>query len=216
MTARIGRPPLARQDLFDEWTAEECWLAGLIWSDGCFFEDTKNTNVRVDSTDLQVIELASAITGAPVRADNAYRGGRKTTYRVVISGDPVGRLRNAGLVPRKSFIAQWPNCTMDVSAFTRGYFDGNGHVGLYRNPSIVTADWPKRLMSNFSGAFPLLARLQDVLLGQGIARRKLSNHGSVGRLQYNHADSLRLAEFMYADNGPCLIRKRMIFEKACP
>ncbi len=58
----------------------------------------------------------------------------------------------------------------------------------------------------------MLSGLQALLSASaGIAPKKLQPRKSVFAVQYNHADALRLAAYMYAQDGPALGRKRARF-----
>lgn len=127
---------------------------------------------------------------------------------------PVLRLQTAGLIPRKSLRCDFPTGIPQdlLAAFVRGYFDGNGCVGLYRNPSLSPASMP-RLKSKFVGAADVLAGIQRVLSKTDIDAKKLTAAGRVWQANYNHRDSVLLAKFIYADGGPHLTRKRLIFDE---
>lgn len=135
---------------------------------------------------------------------------RKLGWTVSIGGqEVVSRLTDLGLVPRKSLVAEMPDIPHSA-AFIRGYFDGNGHVGLHRNPNCRPDALP-RLKASFVGAHGVLEGIQEAVEVVAIRPKKISHKASVWQLNYNHADALRLADFMYKDGGPHLTRKRQIF-----
>lgn len=209
--ANPGTLPNARQDLFEHPTREECYLLGLIWSDGCL-TGTGCRKVQFVSTDLELAEHASRISGAPVRT-RLRVAPLKTAYVVGIGGRAVmDRVEALGLTRRKSHSASMP-AVPHVADFVRGYFDGDGAVGLYRNPNLRRPEALPRLMSGFIGSHQLMAELQVIMEERaGITPKKIGASGSVWCLQYNHRDSLRLADYLYAEEGPCLSRKKAIFD----
>ncbi len=208
-----GRPPLVRADLFERWTPEESWLAGAIWSDGCLSKDRGHYRVVLNSTDRDLIDFAAAIAGLPVHRIDRNDGIRKTLYRIHFGHrDVVSRLRAVGLAERKSIDGTWPELPGHVDAFVRGFFDGNGSVGIYKNPNLQNPLHQGRLMSSITGPELFLAGLRPVLCDQaGVAFKKLNRRNKVYVLQYNHGDSLNLAQYMYRTAGPHLGRKKDIF-----
>lgn len=205
-----------RADLFGAWTAEEAWLAGLIWADGCLHEARRargGRHILITSVDLELAEQAASIAGVSAHA-RTQAPPRKALYTVRIGQRAaVDALASLGLRPRKSLVNTFPELPRASERhFIRGFFDGNGTASLARNPSVKSPDWPARLISAFDGAERTLAGIQTVLEREaGIAPKKIQPHGRVRRIRFNHGDSLRLAEFMYAEGGPCLTRKREVF-----
>jgi hypothetical protein len=208
---RPGRIPNTRPDLFERWTAAECWLAGLIWADGCLSADGPWFKVSLALVDEQAIALAAEIAGCSYSTYNR-RADRRALHSIRIGHRvAVQRLRDRGLTERKSLIAEWPEFPHS-SAFMRGAFDGDGSVGWYatdRGQGRRGAEL--RLHASLCGSVHFLDGVQRHLVAYGISERKILPHGSIHRLQWNHADSLRLRDVLYADGGPCLERKRSIF-----
>lgn len=190
----------------------ECWLIGLIWADGCLVADRGHRRITLVSTDIELMEHAANISGAPAHRRSDQRAGRKPSYALHISGPPVIRLHELGLRSRKSHTASMP-VVNHPDAFVRGYFDGNGCVGLYRSPNLRNPNAPPRLKTHFVGAYDLLSGIQETVATVDIAPKKIGVKSSVWQVNYNHADSLRLAGFMYAHGGPHLPRKKEIFDR---
>jgi hypothetical protein len=116
-----------------------------------------------------------------------------------------------GLTSRKSLTVGPPPLTDDlVRHFVRGYFDGNGTVGAYRNPSVRFG--PPRLVSGFDGSRPMVNAVQQWLIGfGGLTRKKLLPNKTIWRVRYNHRESLLLAKWMYDGASVWLARKRQKF-----
>lgn len=203
--------------LFARWTDNDAWMAGLIWSDGCLNIQDNHHRIMFSSTDMELAQLAGYIAGITPRAYSGHSndGCHRKPYYVVNIGrqEVVRRIVEIGLIPRKSIEIGFPSGLPDnaLAPFVRGYFDGNGCVGLYRNPSKTRCPIP-RLKVKFTGAGSVLEGIQHVMETRaGISRKKLTKAGSVWQLNYNHRDSLALHGFMYSDECLCLSRKRLIF-----
>lgn len=208
-------PRQGRPDLFQNMTPDEAWLCGIIWSDGSLDPIGRTAsmpttfNVTTGTTDAQIAAEIGRISGSPVRAPKP-QPGRRQAYRTYISGLPVQRLIGMGLTRGKTLHCAFPDDIAEplLRHFLRGFFDGDGTVGIYRvggNP---------RLTSGICGTRDFLNDLQDrCIVPAGIARRSPSRHASIFKLQYNHYDSLRLADLMYGQGGVALERKRTIFQR---
>lgn len=202
-----------RPDLFERWTPDELWLAGLIWADGCLTGDGR---VHVVSVDLEMMEHAARITGCTMHS-RRMKPPRQTIHDVVFgSRIVVSRLVGVGLTGRKSLHGAFPTFPddLDLRHFVRGYFDGDGSIGLYRNPSVKDPDWPPRLHGNIVGSHEFLTGLNEVLVQQGgMKSRRPHRKGAIWQLQFNHGCALKLADYMYAEPGPRLTRKFELFEQ---
>lgn len=210
------RPAQGYPDLFSDWTDPEAWLAGLIWSDGCLHIEGNHKRVIFSTTDQELASLAGKISGLTFRRYQSHSNDgctRKPIMNINIGHQgPVERLIRAGLTPRKSLTSEFPVGMPEraIPGFVRGYFDGNGCAGLYRNPSKTKCPIP-RIKVKFTGAKSVLSGIQDWVADCGISPKKLTPAGKVWQLNYNHGDSLRLSEFMYSGGGPFLSRKRQVF-----
>lgn len=205
-----GRPPASRADLFEHWTPEECWLAGLLWADGHLDAEQR---VQLNLTDEEAIRHAAEIAGCSYRtyAAQARDDGwvRKPLHRLSFS--------NRVSVPRLTAIGfgqkplEWPEIPHPAS-FLRGAFDGDGSVLLHQQGGRrKTPNSPLRLHSTLCGTLPFLEGTQDFLAAYGISLKKIGRNGTIWQVQWNHADSIRLAGVIYSEPGPYLSRKRDIF-----
>ena len=213
-----ARPGQWYPDLFQLWTPQESWLAGLIWADGCLYEHRGRWLVGLALTDDDLLAQAADILRVPTCSYQPRPGltrARKRMYRLEY-GDQAGiaRLMSYGLTPRKSLTATWPSGPLVEAAFIRGYFDGDGCVCRPTDVG-VSPNRYGRVISTMIGSYGFLDAMQGHLerLG-GIQPKRLRAHASVWSVYYGHVDSLRLASVMYADGGPHLERKRMLFDEA--
>lgn len=224
-SGKAGRPPGGNQQVFSTWSAEEAWLAGLIWADGSLVRPGKRAlspYVKVGSVDREITDEAARILGVRV-STYAPPAPRKPFHTVRVSGKPVDRLIAAGLGHDKTMSGGLPDLArgLHAAAFMRGLFDGDGSVGLYVNPSKVSQE--PRLKSHLVGTPEAMHDAREVLVARaGVRRNKVCSHSGsrlVAQLFFNHADSLRLAEFIYSEPGPFLARKRDLFDEGrriCP
>lgn len=215
IVGRTANP--VRAGLFEHWTPEECWLAGLLWADGHLAIDGSYRRVMLNLTDEEAIAGAATVIGCQYRtyAPHASSKGRKPVHRLQF-GDQVAvaHLAAIGFDEPKLTTRPWPELPYPAS-FLRGMFDADGSVLLHQQGGRKKSPFaPLRLYSKVYGSVPCLAGLQDFLAGYGITPKKPVRVGSTWIVGWNHRDSLGLARVMYAESGPHLRRKREIFERA--
>ena len=145
--------------------------------------------------------------------------GKYTTYRLQIGS--IGMcddLRKLGFQPNKTKSLAIPNIPdKHLSHFTRGYFDGDGHVWSgkinkeRKTPHIII----QSVFTSCSNEF--LNKLKERLLYFGINKGRISKgKGNYYRLVYSVTNSLKLYNFMYNDlalRSLYLDRKKKVFER---
>jgi hypothetical protein len=112
-----------------------------------------------------------------------------------------------GCIPKKSLVIRLPSLSLRLMPhFIRGYFDGDGSVGAYKN--IRSSEW-KILKSNIcSGSEEFI---KDILKILPVKNKKYSYKG-VYILQLSSHDTLRLYNYMYNDATIYLKRKKKVFD----
>jgi hypothetical protein len=204
-----------RPDLFEFWTAEECWLAGLLWADGCLHDRGRGRRaIIVGQVDEGTVAEAARIAGCR-HSSYAQKPPRQTIHQMTI-GERVAvtRIADAGLAEPKLSTRTWPDLP-HMDAFLRGLFDGDGSVLWHQQGGRrKTPTTPLRLYTQFCGSLPLLEGVQTYLADFGISPKKILFNGKtrpIRKIAWNHADSLRFRSVIYAVDGPCMARKREIF-----
>jgi intein/homing endonuclease len=122
-------------------TEVKAYILGLIYADG-YVGDNKFNNIVISlkQSDRKLLErIASEIefTGDIRDSENksGYKSGSINSILNFSSKQMAEDLRNIGLYPNKSTtMKNMPDIHKDlVRHFIRGYFDGDGCVGFYRN-----------------------------------------------------------------------------------
>ena len=126
-----------------------------------------------------------------------------------------------GLMQNKNKILPLPHVpSVFLGDFTRGYFDGDGHVWAGTVNKFNRRHSSHVLMTGFtSGSEKLLSSLRGVLeVKAGLVGGSLCFSSGAFRLQYATANSLRLYDFMYQRGDVShliyLERKYKIFQDA--
>jgi len=197
-------------------TPEKAYWLGYFYADGNVASNNckiKNT-VILSSTDLETVEhfKNSVKYTGPIRVET-HRKYCKQIYKVAIYSKQMRLdLISNGCVPAKSLIITFPKLQEKlISHFIRGYFDGDGSVGIYKNSSnkeIYT------LRSSFcSGSKQFIEELYNFLPVNKIKHIQIRKKPIIYSINFSVEDSLSLANFMYKDATIFLTRKKEKFDK---
>lgn len=193
-------------------TEEKAYWLGVLYADGNVSKlKTSSGVIKFSAKDKEwVVDFMKAIksTNIPNR-ETHNRFPDSVIWKAIITSEQMfNDLCKLGCVPIKSLIIQFPNISISlIPHFIRGYFDGDGTVGVYVNRK--DSDW-KILKSGFcSGSKIFLEKLVTYLpiKHKNIITRDTQMH----ILNFSLNDTFRLYEYMYNEHSICLKRKRDIF-----
>ena len=201
------------EDAFSTSSAEPSYWLGFLLADGCIVEHPKRSlmlRVALQKRDEEHLIALRAFLGAehPIR----YNVKTNSALLVVASVRLCTDLIRRGCHPRKSLTLTYPETGYFFKRhFVRGYFDGDGSIfvneAAYRQPTI-----------NFVGTLAFLQGLQEVLVTE-VSLTKTAifkhKHRSAYYLAYTGRGNVRkLYDYLYAEPGPYLPRKKAKFEYA--
>lgn len=196
--------------LFARWTPAERWLAGLLWADGHLRPNITPGNDRITlaQSDRAVIDAAAAIVGSDhqVRVQEPRKPAHQPCYYLDFT-DTSDELFRLGMEMKED--RRWP-AEIASAEFVRGLFDGDGCVIWITDLRFSNRRY---LRSMLDGPYAVLDGLQGWLADQGISPRKIKARQGCSEIRWSHYDSLRLAEIMYANDGPCMARKKARFRE---
>lgn len=207
-------------DLFAAWTPAERWLAGLLWADGHIVPRRRRApgvyrgprpgprTIVLNLTDRPVLDEAAAVIGAGHRFHKAQPPRLPTHQQLhrLVFNDTLGELTRLGFGPKPD--RSWP-AEIGSASFLRGLFDGDGSVFWHDGHGTAR----RYLQAAQCGPAAVLEGARDWLADQGVPRKNINRHGSSWIMTWQHADSLRLAEVIYGESGPCMLRKRECFRR---
>jgi len=194
------------------------YVLGYFAADGCMNKNRRGAHfIEFQTIDKDSIEqLRSTLNSAHKVSIRKYSPKHSKLYRLQIgSKDMYNDLITLGFTPAKSNVLEFP--TMPVSMFphfTRGYFDGDGHVSVCsykrrgRNAGLSTT-----IISGFtSGSKNFLVSLHNKLKRYAKISGGSLYFNKGYRLNFSVNDSKKLYEFIYGKNKILyLTRKREIF-----
>jgi len=217
-----------REDYFTSWSPAMAYDLGYIWADGTIaqksWEKTAwglNLNCQTPDESL-ILGLRERLgsTHAIKRIWRTQASGRETPMSIcgICSRKIAGSLIDHGVLPNKSNLdLSFPHGGVPdafFGHFTRGYFDGDGSVGLYEYPHRKTS---QKIVS-YQGSHRFIQGLRDELLSRvrGLNPVGLTSieEAKTKVIQWQGLDDIeRLYCFMYPSEGeyPFLPRKREKF-----
>lgn len=118
---------------FKTWTPEMSYILGFLFADGCI--TTRDGEYHEIAVEIKDHDHCTVIASTIDNNINVHRytrhDGRSTSKFSIGVSSVIEDVVNLGLTPKKSKTALYPYVPRELqSHFVRGYFDGNGTVGL--------------------------------------------------------------------------------------
>lgn len=226
-----------RSDFFKHIDSEEkaYWL-GFLYADGYVSSKGNAVGLGVALKDIEHLQkynsslhyrkgLKVSITHQFGDKNNTKNTNGDTLYmvRTIIKNQELrNNLVSKGCIPNKSLVLKFPNINIFeapnlekqrelIMHFIRGYFDGDGTLGLYKH-SVKIPKLEESLM--FVGTKSFLSEIQKYL-GVGYLIQKKNCSQYTYRLSYSTKKAFIAAQLMYSNANLYLERKYNIYLKMC-
>lgn len=213
------------EDVFNVIDSEEkaYWL-GFLYADGYVAAKSNAIGLHLSLKDLKHMEKFKTFVGwdGDIKIQKDHQFGTKDCHNksgevlyncgITVNCEKMKKdLINLGCVPNKSLILTFPTDEQVPEkfklAFIRGYFDGDGTLGLYKH-SVKNPKLEESLM--FVGTKPFLEKLQKYL-GQGHLMQKSNCNKLTYRLGYSTKKAFNAAKLIYENARIYLDRKYSIY-----
>lgn len=185
------------------------WL-GFMYADGNAY---KSGQIRISSIDTELLEIfISDLEYTGVITTETQKVYNKSISKVTINDKQLfNDLCKYGCCPNKTAVISVPNIPKELMPhFVRGYFDGDGSVGIYNNESGKDL---KTLRSSFcTGSEVFLPQLLEFIPCKKKSVKKKSN-SNLWEISFSVNDSITLYNYMYTGATVYLKRKRDKFEQ---
>lgn len=188
-------------------TEDKAYFLGMMYADGNIGLNHNTKTVRLVNTDKEMLEsFIEYIEGDNRIYEETHNVFKTKCYRVRLASSQMYDDLNAlGCTPRKSLVLKYPIIPNRLDHhFIRGYFDGDGTVGLYK---VKHSTW-KRLMSGFCGTKEMLEEIRDISGLHNTIRKQKNIHV----ITFSCFKSMDLYRYMYKDATVYMKRKKIIFE----
>ncbi len=191
-------------------TEEKAYWLGALYADGNVSQNkTGSGKIFLSSKDYDWIEKfmrSIESTNKPTR--EFHKKYQKEIWKAQITSTKMfNDLVRLGCMPRKSMIITFPKLPSHlIPHFIRGYFDGDGTVGVYKN--LKSHEWKILKSGICSGSEFFLKELVTYLPTKN---KNVVFNKSLYIIQFSLMDSIALHNYMYKDFTICLVRKFLIF-----
>lgn len=213
-------------NFFKIWSEEMAYVLGFFVADGNMIRGKRgNCYISFHITDREILEKIKKVLKSNHKIAirmRSYRKKQKDGYRLQIgSKEMFSDLEKLGLTPNKSLTIQFPTIPRSyLSHFVRGYFDGDGHVGIttYRRADTRSKHFRTVFSCGFtSGSKDFLKGLHKALQKYaGLQSGSIYYSGGAWRLSFSILDTKKMFKFIYPQNSLGLLylkRKKDKFKK---
>ena len=186
------------------------WL-GALYADGNISKKaSKSGQIFLTSSDEEwVSDFMQAIASSnKPRKELHKKYGTYVWKAQITSAVMFNNLNDLGCTPAKSKTITFPNISDDlIHHFIRGYFDGDGTVGVYKN--LKANDWQVLKSGICSGSELFIKQVLEKIP----VKNKSIYHRGVYTTQFSLNDSIALYNYMYNNASVYLLRKKQVFDK---
>ena len=204
LNLRSGMYKEINHDFFKTPSPEREYVLGFIAADGSV---TGNTlSIEIDAKDAGLLTEIRDAMGSTHKISTSNR--KNTVYWRAHSDTITEDLISLGVVHRKSWDLVRVNYHPQYfNHFVRGYFDGDGSMGIHKRDRALTA--------SFSGAHAFLTNLRDDLINVGLNPYGITRQKeTVSAFGFWNKSAIAFCEWMYEGAGVYLERKKDIYLKA--
>lgn len=217
-------------------TEEKAYWLGFLFADGYVSSKGNAIGLSISLKDIDHLKkynsalhyskgLSVSETHRFGDKDNHCNKNGEIMYMVsttIANEDMRNDLIQKGCVPNKSLILEFPDESIFKESakyskkelilhFIRGYFDGDGTLGLYQHSNTNT-NLEESLI--FVGTEKFLKKLQEYI-GEGFLMHKSNCGEFTYRLSYSTKKAFNVAELMYKNSTVHLERKYNIYLNMC-
>ena len=197
-------------------TEEKAYWLGFIYADGNISSDGYRFEINLSVKDLNhMLKLKTFLKGddLEIRIDTS-KGEQYPMCRMSIRNKHLWQsLSEKGCIPCKSLLLTWPNENIFsnkalIRHFIRGYWDGDGTIGLYRGKYGLIFNL------NVAGTQAFLEGIKNFINRDGTLRSS-SQSNNVKILSYSSLKSRIVARFLYENSSIYLERKYNVYKEFC-
>lgn len=173
-------------------TEQKAYILGFIFADGYIESNERTITLNISKKDIDVLYKIKENTRC---GNEIKKSSTKNCIRLYMSSKKlIADLKKLGVTRNKSLSIEFPILRDDLYRhFLRGYFDGDGHIGIRQCALVV-------------GSTKFLNGIDDLILKKFNKVVYRNNMGNYYRLQLNRKD-VDIIKWIYEDSNIYLDRK---------
>ncbi|MED5121600.1 LAGLIDADG family homing endonuclease [Priestia megaterium] len=195
-------------------TSEKAYWLGFIYADG--YVESSLLGFRLKDKDLEHLNKFSRaikFSGEAKIEEYQYKDSVYKLSRLTLCGKGfVESLNNWGVIQNKTLVIKFPKIQTELIAhFIRGYFDGDGSIGIYKDRG-----YNKVLFSIVSGNEDFINKIKEYFEEKGIGRLKVRKIHNAYELRCQSLNSIvSILDIIYKDSDDSirLTRKYAIYSQ---
>lgn len=174
---------------------EKYWLLGLIAADGNVSKNifsisqSKSCGNELVNYIKNILNYTGKIYSYLPKLSNEF------TYKLQISSKQIVQdLEQFNIIENKTKIFSLSNNIIDLKSFLRGYFEGDGSVGVYKNSNNV-----EFLIASFVGTNVFIEQLYNLIPIK--ISSKIKKTETLYELRFNGEKAVNFLLWLYSDNN---------------
>ncbi len=200
-------------------TEEKAYFFGILYADGNTNRDAPKIVLSLQEDDRYLVEKLNSLVSKdrPVRkrGPSGYGSDKEQFQLEMYSQHMKDVLVGYGMVPAKSLVKVFPPVIMSASEdiqrhFIRGYFDGNGSVGIYKRKGRVNGfTTPVTIVSTKEMCEGIQTVISKHLLVNSYIHQQSGVEVNTWRLTIQGSEDVKdLLKWMYKDATILMKRKQ--------
>lgn len=191
-------------------TEDKAYWLGFLYADGNVSSSDNTVSVGLQINDFSHLEKLKAAIQSNLQVKRDFSRGR-CRFRFANSHTKKALIAH-GLIPRKSYTLKFPEKIpfILIRHFIRGYFDGDGCVGVYDR-----ADKPTIVRTSCIGTSNMLEHILDhAMIKSNLAKANKNGDDAILQFQLSGYKSYQFLTYLYQDSNVFLDRKFQKFQIA--
>ena len=195
-------------------TEEKAYWLGFIFADGNISSEGNRFEINLSIKDINhLIKLKNFLEyEEDIRVETHKEFGTDICRLSVRNKDLWNALNNKGCTPRKSLTLQFPDISIFenkllIRHFIRGYFDGDGSLGIYNNKENLSILGTELFLNEVSKHIQILGYIRN--------KSSINYKNEAFELKYSNLKARQVARFLYEESTIYLERKYNIYINFC-
>lgn len=200
-------------------TEEKAYFLGLLYADGCNQPQRNTVTIQLQESDKDILEKFKLEINCnkPLKFynRNIKNPKWKNDFKLEINSSIFSkRLESLGCIKNKSLILKFPSIEQVAENFQkdfiRGYFDGDGCVGIYQNKSKIGKHGYKNITCNITSSLWVCEEIKKILTKNGVNTSIVKHpNGKATRVLVlgGNKNAIKFLNWLYEDSKIYLKRK---------
>lgn len=184
------------------------WMLGLLASDGNIRKNTFSISQSGNRGSDIINYIKGKLNYTGVIYEYKTNSGKISYGLTVSSKEVVNYLQRYNIIENKTNIFKFPDIQTEyINSFIRGYFEGDGSVGVYDNGSGI-----EYIQCSIFGTTDTIESIDSNITAKGNIQEKTEIFSEV---RYNGHNAVDFFNQIYSNKNLYLGRKFSIFKKYC-